>query len=285
MKIRDEAGFIICETDKLVGNRIDLAFPSVGATENIMLAAVFAEGETTISNAAKEPEILDLQNFLNSCGAKIKGGGTTEIVISGVKKLHDTEYTVMPDRIAAGTYLVAAAITKGDVVLNNIEKKHLYPITGKLLETGCDIKFSGNSVRLRPPDKLKAIDQLLTNPHPGFPTDMQPQFMTLMSLSEGTSIVVETMFESRNKHISELNRMGADIILTKDGMTSVIKGVSSLEGATVAGKDLRGGAALILAGLAAQGETKVLNSFHVERGYESIESALTKLGADIKLIS
>lgn len=169
MQIRDEAGFIICETEKLVGNRIDLAFPSVGATENIMLAAVYAEGETTISNAAKEPEIIDLQNFLNSCGAKIKGGGTTEIVISGVKKLHDTEYTVMPDRIAAGTYLIAAALTKGEIVLNNIEKKHLYPITGKLMETGCDIKFSGSSVRLKSPEIIKPIDQLITNPHPGFP--------------------------------------------------------------------------------------------------------------------
>ncbi|MDR1689519.1 MAG: UDP-N-acetylglucosamine 1-carboxyvinyltransferase, partial [Clostridiales bacterium] len=211
VKVCDEDGVIECTADKITGCRINLSFPSVGATENLMLAGIYGEGETIISNAAKEPEIVDLQNFLNICGAKVKGAGTTEIVVTGVKKLHDGEYTVMPDRIVAGTYLVASAITNGEITLNNIEKEHLYPITDKLMETGCKINFTGKSVTLTAPDgRLKAIDELITNPHPGFPTDMQPQFVTLLSIASGTSIITETIFNERDKHIYQLKQMGAD---------------------------------------------------------------------------
>ena len=282
--IVEEHGFIICTTKKLVGARINLDFPSVGATENIMLAAVFAKGETIISNAAKEPEIVDLEKFLNGMGAKIRGSGTATIIIEGVKKLHKVEHKVMPDRIVAGTFLAAAALTKGDILLRNIVHEHLYPITSKLIEMGCHVKEENDTIYLKAAENLKPIEILRTNPHPGFPTDMQPQFMTLLALAKGTSIVIETVFDSRNKHICELNRMGANIILSQDGMTSVIKGVEKFTGAVVTSKDLRGGAALIIAGLSAEGETIVINSSHVERGYENIEETFRQLGGNIKLI-
>lgn len=249
-----------------------------------MLCAVFAEGTTIISNAAKEPEIVDMQNFLNAMGADIKGAGTDTIRINGVNKLHAVEYSVMPDRIVAGTYLVAAAITKGNILLNNIVPHHLYPITSKLIEAGCDIQIDGNKLYLDAPERLIALERLRTHPHPGFPTDMQAQFMTMLSVSDGTSIVEETVFESRNKHITELIRMRANIVLLQDGMTSVVKGVPRLNGSVVTAKDLRGGAALILAGLVADGKTVVRKSEFVERGYESIEKDLISLGADIRLV-
>ncbi|MDR1532022.1 MAG: UDP-N-acetylglucosamine 1-carboxyvinyltransferase [Clostridiales bacterium] len=280
-EITDEHGFIIAKADKLRGTKINLDFPSVGATENTMLAAVFAEGETMIVNAAKEPEIADLQNFLNACGAKIKGAGTDAITIRGVPRLHGAEYTIMPDRIAAGTFLAAAAVTGGSVTLRNVMAEHLYPITSKLTETGCGIQTRPGIVSLTSPGKLRALDRLRTCPHPGFPTDMQPQMTALLCTANGTSIVEETMFESRNRHVNELMRMGADIILAESGRTAIIKGVKKLKGSTVSSKDLRGGAALILAGLAAEGTTTVTNSEHVERGYERIEHALTQLGADV----
>ena len=282
--ITEEHGFIIAKADKLKGTRIALDFPSVGATENIMLAAVLAEGTTIISNAAKEPEIVDLQSFLCEMGANITGAGTDTIIIEGVKKLHSAEFSVMPDRIVAGTYLVAAAITGGNIVLENVVNEHMYPITSKLLEAGCKIHTDGSMLFLQAPEKINALERLRTCPYPGFPTDMQPQLMALLSVANGTSIVEETVFESRNKHISELMRMGANIILLQDGMTSVIKGVRELKGTSVAGKDLRGGAALILAGLAASGKTIVTNSEFVERGYVHIEEDLRSLGADISYI-
>ena len=275
--------FILAEAKKLIGTRIDLDFPSVGATENIMLAAVLAEGQTIISNAAKEPEIVDLQNFLRSMGAKVSGAGSDAIVIDGVDidDLHECEYSVMPDRIVAGTYLCAAAITGGELILTNTVPEHLYPILSKLTEAGCDIIVEGSKVHLYAPNRLHAIERLRTHPHPGFPTDMQPQLMALLSTAWGVSIIEETIFESRNKHVPELNRMGADITLLSNGMTSVINGPNELRGANVECLDLRGGAALILAGLAAKGITVVKNSKFVERGYVRIEEDLRKIGADI----
>ncbi len=281
--ITEDKGCIICESTELKGKRIELDYPSVGATENIMIAAVLAKGRTVIGNAAREPEINDLQNFLNSMGAKIVGAGTSTITIDGVKELKDTEYSVMPDRIEAGTYLAAAAMTRGNIVLDSIIPAHLYPITSKLEETGCSFKVSHNSLNIRAPKILKGVDILRTLPHPGFPTDMQPQMMSLLTVSRGTSIIIETVFESRNKHIGELVRMGADVI-SEDGRVSIIKGVKRLSSATVEAKDLRGGAALIIAALAAEGKTTVTNSKHVERGYESIHKTLASVGADIEFI-
>lgn len=282
--IKEENGYIFCKTDNLKGTKIDLDFPSVGATENIMLASVLADDKTIIFNAAKEPEIIDLQIFLNRMGAKVVGAGTETIVIDGVKKLHSVEHTVMPDRIEAGTYLSAAAINKGEIYIKNVYPRHLYPITSKFTDMGCIIKEEINSIYLKAPSKLKSIPITRTLPHPGFPTDMQPQLMSVLTLSQGTSIIIETVFESRNKHIPELTKMGADIIC-HDGRTSVIKGVNSIHGSNVYSKDLRGGAALIIAGLAAEGETIVSNSSYVERGYENIEKCLLSLGADIKFVT
>lgn len=285
VKITEEHGFIICVSEKLIGTRINLDFPSVGATENIMLASIFAEGTTTISNAAKEPEIVDLQNFLVAMGADISGAGSDTIIINGVEKLHKVEYSVMPDRIVAGTFLVASAMTKGKILLTGIDSENIYPIVTKMKEVGCTFVTKKNQIYMEAPQIIKPIERLRTHPHPGFPTDMQPQFMAMLSIAKGTSIVAETVFESRNKHISELNRMGANIILSQDGMTSVVKGVSGLNGTIVTSKDLRGGAALILAGLAAEGETIVLNSNYVERGYEKIEETLKTLGGNIRILN
>jgi len=282
-KITEDGGFIFAEAAKLVGARIDLDFPSVGATENIMLAAVLAEGQTIISNAAKEPEIADLQNFLRAMGAKVSGAGSDVIIVNGVtiNDLHDATYSVMPDRIVAGTYLCAAAITGGELLLTNIIPEHIQPIISKLTETDCKIHMEGSQVYLTAPKRLKAIERIRTHPHPGFPTDMQPQLMALLSKAWGVSIVEEMLFESRNKHVPELNRMGADITLLSDGVTSLINGPNELRGASVECKDLRGGAALIIAGIGARGRTIVKNSGYVERGYVRIEEDLRKLGADI----
>jgi UDP-N-acetylglucosamine 1-carboxyvinyltransferase len=281
-EIKEEHGFIVCTADRLVGTHIHLDLPSVGATENIMLTAALAEGETKLTNAAKEPEIEDLQAFLNGMGADVKGAGTDTVVIQGVKHLHKVEHTVMPDRIVAGTWLVAGAITGGKVLLTDARPEHLYPVTSRLMEAGCRIAAEGRTIYLEAPTELRPIEFLRTRPHPGFPTDMQPQIMGLLSLAQGVSIISETVFESRSKHIAELRRMGADIIVAPDGTTFIIKGVSKLHGATVESKDLRGGAALILAGLAAEGKTTVLGSKHVERGYDQIEKSLRELGADIE---
>jgi UDP-N-acetylglucosamine 1-carboxyvinyltransferase len=282
--ITEDHGFILCEANKLTGAEIHLDFPSVGATENAMLSAVFAEGVTVINNAAREPEIEDLQKFLKCMGAKVKGAGTSRIVIQGVDKLHDAEHSVMPDRIVAGTFLTAAAITGGKIRLTAIEPEHLRPITSRLKEAGCSVRFQHDSVYLEAPPVIRPITVLKTGPHPGFPTDMQPQLMALLTKANGVSMICETVFESRNRHIPELARMGADITLSHDGSTSVIRGVEKLKGAVVESKDLRGGAALILAGLAAEGHTTVKNSSHVERGYESIEKGLSDLGAAITFV-
>ncbi len=279
-EINEDGGFINCTATKLVGDKINLDFPSVGATQNIMLAAVKAKGHTVISNAAKEPEIVELQNFLNGMGAKIKGAGTGIVAIEGVDELRDVDYTVDPDRIVAGTYLAAAAITKGEIELVDIEPSKILSVTAKLRETGCKIKEGADRVYLKAPKKLRPVD-IITQPYPGFPTDMQAQMMSLLCLAEGSSVINETVFESRTMHINELKKMGADIT-NYDGTNSVIKGVKQLKGATVEATDLRGGAALIIAGLAAEGKTVVTNSYHVERGYENIEKILSSLGANIE---
>ncbi|MFV0518913.1 MAG: UDP-N-acetylglucosamine 1-carboxyvinyltransferase [Lachnospirales bacterium] len=282
--ITEKHGVIYAKTKKLKGAKIILDFPSVGATENIMLAAVYAEGETIIYNAAREPEIVDLQNFLNCQGAKIRGAGTDKIVIEGVDKLYGKPYKIMSDRIVAGTYLVAGAITGGDIILKDVDLPSIKQISYKLEESGCIIKEyeEDNIISLKAPERLRAIEKLTTLPYPGFPTDMQSQMMTLMTVAEGTSILVETIFESRNKHINELVKLGAKITLSNDGMTSIIKGVDRLNGTVVYSKDLRGGAALVLAGLVATGNTVVKNSIFIDRGYEDIARDLSLLGCKIK---
>ena len=275
-------GFIYAKTDKLRGADIHLDFPSVGATENIMLAGVLAQGTTIIRNVAKEPEIVDLQNFLNQMGANIKGAGTDTIKIEGCKidDLKQVEdYAIIPDRIAAGTYLVAAAITNGHIWLTNVIAEHVEPILAKLREMGCLINCSNSVIELYVDKPLKSLDSLRTLPYPGFPTDMQAPMMALLSTVEGTSILVETVFENRFKHAQELRRMGANISI--NGNTAIIKGVDKLTGAMVEAKDLRAGAALIIAALAAEGETYVEGVCHIERGYENIEGNLSALGAKI----
>ncbi len=282
--INEEGGFLICEAKDLRGTRISLDIPSVGATENIMMAAVFAKGETRILNAAREPEVVDLQQFLVKMGAKVKGAGTDTVIIEGVNSLHEANHRIIPDRIVAGTFLTAAAMTGGEILCKNVINEHLYPITSKLVEAGCSIMEGEHSLYLRAPKHLRAIRRITTSYHPGFPTDMQPQLTALLSVSKGISVINETVFDARNRHIPELHKMGADIYLSTDMTTFFIKGVSKLRGARVASSDLRGGAALILAGLAAEGETIVTEAKHIRRGYEKIEDRLIELGARIKYV-
>lgn len=276
--IDTEHGNIAAYADKLVGDKIYLDFPSVGATENIMMAAALAEGETIIDNAAMEPEITDLQNFLNKLGADIKGAGTSTIKIKGVSKLGGATHQIIPDRIEAGTFLVAAAITGGDVIVDNVISSHIKPVIAKLREAGVEVTENGDQVRVRSNGKLKPID-VKTLPYPGFPTDMQAQFMAMMTLCEGTSVVIETVFENRFMHVDELKRMGADIKI--DGKSAIIRGVKNLTGAPVKASDLRAGAALVLAGLVADGITEIDNIYHIDRGYDDIEGRFAKLGAKI----
>lgn len=278
--IQEENGFIRCFKKELIGNSINFEFPSVGATENTMLAAVKAKGITKIYNAAREPEIEDLQDFLNAMGAKVKGAGTNYIEIEGVDKLHKAEHTVIPDRIAIGSYMIASAITGGRLEVDRVIVSHMEPINDKLKMAGCEIKYINNGLKLIAPKQIKAIDLVRTSPHPGFPTDMQAQLMALMSLSNGTSIFYETIFENRFMHCAELTRMGANIKYITENIC-MVKGVKKLNNATVTSPDLRGGASLILAALATQGETEVSDIYHVERGYEDIENILKNLGANI----
>lgn len=271
-------GNISAYADKLVGDKIYLDFPSVGATENIMMAAVMAEGETIIDNAAMEPEIVDLSNFLNKLGADIKGAGTSTIRIKGVTKLGGARHTIIPDRIEAGTFMVAAAISGGDVVVENIIASHIKPVIAKLKEAGCEVIENGDSVRVIGTKNLKAID-IKTMPYPGFPTDMQAQFMALMSVCKGTSVCIETVFENRFMHVDELKRMSADIKI--DGRSAIIQGVDNLTSAPVKASDLRAGAALVIAGLVSEGTTEIDNIYHIDRGYDGIEDKFSKLGAKI----
>lgn len=280
--LNERHGFIFAEAKELRGADIHLDFPSVGATENLMLAGTLAKGKTVIRNAAKEPEIVDLQNFLNKMGAHIKGAGTDTIKIEGcritdLKSVED--HTVIPDRIAAGTYLVAGAITRGQVTVKNIFLEHMEPILAKLREVGCKLECDDDRIKLYVDSPLKSLDSLRTLPYPGFPTDMQAPIMALLTTVEGTSILTETVFENRFKHAEELRRMGANI--TVNGNTAIVKGVKKLTGAIVEAKDLRAGAALVLAALAAEGETRVEGAQHVERGYEELDKNLALLGAKI----
>lgn len=280
-KINDtNGGYITCETDGLKGADIYLDYPSVGATENAMIAAVYARGDTIIRNAAKEPEIVDLQNFLQKIGARVTGAGSSVIRIKGFdKKLNKVEHNVIPDRIITGTYMAAAAITGGNVVIRDIIPEHIISVASILRDIGCQINIKRNDIHVIAGSRLEAVEVIRTLPYPGFPTDMQAQLMALLTLCKGTSIVIETIFESRYKHVDELLKMGANIRI--DGRMSVIKGVNRLNGAQVVSRDLRGGAALILAGLAASGETVVTGLEHIDRGYYKIEEKLASLGADI----
>lgn len=282
--ITEADNMINAATVSLKGCTIKLKYPSVGATENIMLAAVLAEGITTIYNAAKEPEIVDLQKFLNGMGAKINGAGSSKISICGVKKLHSLEYTVMPDRIEAGTFLCAAALTSSSIALLGVNDEQLRPITDTLTKIGCFIKSLDDILFISSPPILKPIPQLLTAPYPGFPTDMQPQMMAVLTKANGTSIINETVFDARNKHISQLNKMGGSIEML-DACKFRIRGNSKLIGASVHAEDLRGGAALVIAAAAAIGQSVITGSTHIERGYERLDKALNSLGADIKYIN
>ena len=280
INIKEEYGEIICETDKIVGTQIHLDFPSVGATENIILASCLAEGVTVLTNAAKEPEIEDLVKFLNKAGAKIKGAGTDRVEIIGVKKLTEVSYNIMPDRIEAGTYLVAGAITGGNLKVTNLNSNHIEPILNKLEEAGCVLKIEKNAVEIKATKRIKAVD-IKTMPYPGFPTDMQSIFGALLTTAKGTSIITENIFESRYKYVQELNRMGAKINV--EGRTAIIKGTKRIQGASVVASDLRGGAALVLEALVAKGVTQVDNVHYILRGYENIVDKLKNLGARIYL--
>lgn len=281
VNVDDNYGKLTCSVPgEMKGKKITFSFPSVGATENAVLAAVTAKGTTTIVNAAREPEIIDLCEFLNKCGGEIHGAGESVITINGKDKLHPCEYSVICDRIACATYLIAGAVTGGDVKLENTNPIHLNAILPLLEETGCNINVRCKEIRLKAPLRLNRIDKIITQPYPGFPTDAQAPFTTLVCVAKGTSVIVENIFESRFKHIPELVRMGAKIRM--EGRVAVIDGVDRLYGAEVVSPDLRGGAALVLAGLCAQGVTTVKNISFIDRGYEDFENNLCMLNADIK---
>ena len=275
-------GLIFAEAEKLTGSHIYMDVVTVGATINVMLAAVMAEGQTIIENAAKEPHVVDVANFLNCMGANIKGAGTDVIRIKGVSRLHGTEYTIIPDQIEAGTFMFAAAVTKGDVIVKNVIPKHLESISAKLLEIGCEIEESDDAVRVVASKPLTHT-HVKTLPYPGFPTDMQPQITVTLGLSRGTSIVTESIFENRFKYVDELTRMGANIKV--EGNTAIIDGVPKYTGASISAPDLRAGAALVIAALAAEGITTIDDINYIERGYEDFHLKLASLGAQIDKIS
>lgn len=278
-KVVVEDGIIKAQAEKLVGTDIYLDVVSVGATINVMLAATLAEGTTTIENAAKEPHVVDVANFLNMMGANIKGAGTDVIRIKGVERLNGGRYATIPDQIEAGTYMMAAAITGGDVYVRNIIPEHMYSVSLKMMEMGITIEEGDDYIRVVAPQKLKATN-IKTLPHPGFPTDLQPQMATLLSIAEGTSTIIEGVWDNRFQYIDELKKTGADI--TVDGRTATVQGVKTLHGASVKATDLRAGAALVLAGLRAlDGPMIISNVKFIDRGYEALEEKLTALGADI----
>ena len=281
IQIHQENGKVNCKTEEIVGDKINLDFPSVGATENLILAYIFAKGTTTIENAAREPEIIDLQEFLNKMGAKVKGAGTSKIEIDGVKELKEVSYNIMPDRIEAGTFLCIGAATRGNIVLKGVEPLHLTPVIEKLEEANCKINIDKNEIEIIGPRRLKAVD-IKTMPYPGFPTDMQSIFATTMLLAKGTSVIIENIFENRFRYTQELIRMGAKI--TVEGRTAIIKGTRKITATKVKVPDLRGGAAMILAGLIANGETEIEDIRYILRGYENIDEKLRKLGAQIEIV-
>ena len=281
-EVKIEHGMIIAQAEQLVGSRIYLDVVSVGATINIMMAAALAQGNTVIENAAKEPHIVDVANFLNSMGADIRGAGTDVIRIKGVEKFHDTEYSVIPDQIEAGTFMMAAAATRGDVLIRNVIPKHLETISAKLSEIGAQIEESDDAVRVVATQRL-CNTQIKTLPYPGFPTDMQPQMAITLGLSTGTSTITESIFENRFRYVEELRRMGANIKMV-EGNTAIIHGVEKYTGATVAAPDLRAGAALVIAGLAAEGYTTVTQIGYIQRGYERFDEKLRALGGLIEKV-
>lgn len=276
-----ENGAVVAHAIDLVGSHLYLDVVSVGATINIMMAATLAEGETIIENPAKEPHVVDVANFLNSMGANVKGAGTDVIRIRGVKKLHGTEYSIIPDQIEAGTFMCAAAITRGDIMVQNVIPKHLDAITAKLIEMGCEVIEFDEAVRVVGKPKYRHTD-IKTLPYPGFPTDMQPQMTVALSLAEGTSIVTESIFENRFKYVDELSRMGGNVKV--EGNIAIIDGIKKLKGAQVNAPDLRAGAALVIAGLAAEGYTTVDEIGYIQRGYEHFEKKLQCLGAAIEKV-
>ena len=279
-KVEMEHGFIIVKADKLKGGKVYLDFPSVGATESVMMASTLAEGETVIENAAQEPEIVDLANFLHKAGARIVGAGTNTITVNGVSRLKGVEYSIIPDRVEAGTLMVASAITGGDVKISNVIPEHVEAVTRKLQECEVAVEVSDGAIRVKANKRPKAVD-VKTSPYPGFPTDMQPQIAALLSVAEGTSIITESIFENRFMHVHELRRMGANIKL--EDKSAIITGVKNLSGAPVRATDLRAGAALILAGLVADGTTVVYDvERFIDRGYERFVDKLSGLGAKIK---
>ncbi|MBS6525576.1 MAG: UDP-N-acetylglucosamine 1-carboxyvinyltransferase [Peptoniphilaceae bacterium] len=280
-EIHEDIGNITASCDELVGEKIYLDFPSVGATENIMMAAVLAKGETIIDNAAKEPEIVDLSNFLRKLGAKVTGAGTSTIRIVGVDRLGGARHAIIPDRIEAGTFMVAAAITGGDVLVENVITNHIKPVIAKLKESGAEVIEEGENVRVIGRPLPEAID-IKTLPYPGFPTDMQAQFMAYMTQCKGSNVAIETVFENRFMHVEEFEKMGADIKI--DGRSAVVIGPKRLHGAHVHASDLRAGAALILVGLVAEGKTHIHDIYHIDRGYEDIEEKFRNLGAVISRV-
>ena len=280
--ISEKFGNLNCNVDSFVGTDIHLDYPSVGATENIMMAGVLAKGTSKIFNCAKEPEIVDLQNFLNCMGAKINGAGSDTIVIEGVEQLHSVEYTPISDRIIAGTYLLAGATCGGDILRKNVDYRHIYSLLTKLKDAGFEIDIKSDNIRLLASKTPLSFGKIDTMPYPGFPTDLQPQALVLQTISKGTCVITENLFETRLKHTPELVKMGANII-TKD-RTAIVVGVKNLYGAEVEATDLRAGAALTIAGLRAQGQTIVTNIHNIDRGYENLEKAFSLLGADIKRI-
>jgi UDP-N-acetylglucosamine 1-carboxyvinyltransferase len=281
-EVEIEHGIISLKAKKLEGAHIFLDVVSVGATINLMIAATMAEGTTVLENVAKEPHVVDVANFLNSMGAEVKGAGTDVIKIRGVERMHGSTYMVIPDQIEAGTYMIAAAaIPGGDVVIESVIPKHLDSIAAKLMEMGVEVQFNGDSVRVRNQQRPKSVD-IKTLPYPGFPTDLQQPITSLLAQAEGTSMITESIWEGRFRHVDELKRMGADIKV--EGRVAVIEGIESLSGARVSATDLRAGAALVIAGLMAKGETEVCNLFHIDRGYENLDGKLASLGAEIKRV-
>jgi UDP-N-acetylglucosamine 1-carboxyvinyltransferase len=279
--VRLASGRVDARAERLIGAHIYMDVVSVGATINIIMAAVMAEGNTTIENAAKEPHVVDLANFLNSMGAKVKGAGTDVIRIKGVEKLHGTNYSIIPDQIEAGTFMFAAAATKGDVVIKNVIPKHLESLSAKLQEIGCQIHESDDEVRVVATRRLGSTNAK-TLPYPGFPTDMQPQITVLLGLSRGVSIITESIFENRFKYVDELTKMGAHIQV--EGNTAIINGVERYTGANLSSPDLRAGAALVIAALSAEGISEIYDIKYIERGYEDFPEKLRRLGAEIEKI-
>ena len=276
--VETEHGYVYAESEKLRGATIYLNFPSAGATQHLMTAACLAEGVTVIQNAAAEPEILDLAQFLCAMGARIEGAGTTTVKIIGVQELHATNHTIIPDRMEAGTFGIAAAITRGDVTVTHASPESLEPVIPKLRDVGVLVDVREDTIRFRMGERPMATD-IVTMPHPGFPTDMQQPMVALLALGEGTSVVTENVYERRFKYINELQRMGADI--RQEGRTAIIKGVGKLTGAPVSASDLRAGAALVVAALAAEGQSEITGTEHIDRGYENLVEKLCSLGADL----